>query len=146
MGASTAPFAGRHTRPETLNRAVSDHSDVAFREPKLPANLASCFLRVERQQDDRALAIGEPGEASLEVIDVEGGVWGGGSDHGRGQEGLAQLLAPPIQPLPIFRHRSAHPKDKRRDLIGVANRSASQLLDHEKHHLLGEVARLILVA
>ena len=63
MGASPASFAGRHARPKTLNRAVSDHPHVAFREPKLPADLASCFLRVERQQDDHALAIGEPGEA-----------------------------------------------------------------------------------
>ena len=42
-------------------------------------------------------------EAGLEMIDVEGGVVRRGScDHRRGQEGVAQLLAPPLPPLQSF--------------------------------------------
>jgi hypothetical protein len=60
-------FAGRHARPQTLDRAVPDHSHVAFRESKLLADLAPRFLRIESQTADHALAIGKLGEACLSL-------------------------------------------------------------------------------
>src|SRR5204863_3770452 len=68
---SLHPLAGRHARPKALDRAVPDHPHVAFLDPELVADLARRFFPVERQEDDDALARGEPGEAPLEVIDVQ---------------------------------------------------------------------------
>ena len=50
------------------------------------------------------------------------------------------------RPPQVFRHRSAHAKDKRRDLIDIANRSTPELFDRQEHDLLNEVARGVLVA
>src|SRR6185295_1435975 len=111
------------------DRAVPDHPDVALLDPKLLTHLARRSLRIEGEENDHAFALGEPGEARLEAVNVERGVSHWGFDHVLDHEGCAQLLTPPFQPPQVFHHGSAHAEDKRRDLIGIANRSTPQLLD-----------------
>ena len=134
-----------HVRRRSTARCRITRTLPSLTPSSLP-DLARGSLRIEGQENDHAFALGEPGEARLEAVNVERGVSSWGFDHVRDHESFAQLLAPPLQPLQVFRHRSAHAEDKRRDLIDIANRSTPQLLDRQEHHLLDEIARRVLVA
>src|SRR4029453_4930908 len=94
--ASLHHVAGCHARPKGFDRAVPDHPAVAFLASKLFAVVARGFLRVEAQQDNRALALGQAGEAHLQAIYVEHRVSSWSFDHVRVQESVAKFLTPPL--------------------------------------------------
>ena len=62
---------------------MADHADVPFRDPQLPSDVAGRSLRIERQEDDHAIAFGEPREARLETIEVEQQLSGAGPRNSR---------------------------------------------------------------
>jgi hypothetical protein len=109
------------------------------REPQLGPDLVRVPLRVERRDDDRALALGEGGQAPGEPIEVQQRL-----GRGRGRRQLAavtlqQLAAPALAPPEVGHHLPARPQHERSQALQVADLSLAQAVPGGEDHVLDQV-------
>lgn len=125
---------------------MTHHTHVRRAQPQLGADLVGLALRIERQDHDAPLTLGEAFEAAGQAIGVEGRL----AAFNRRLQGGAELLE---EPLPasgsapeVGDDPAARPEDEGREAFGLPNLSRAQALERHEDDILGQVVRGRMIA
>ena len=117
---------------------MANHADIAGAHAELDTDGVGSALRVERQDDDAALALGEPLKARRQPIQIQVGLRVGLRLELE-PEAREQLRAPDDSAPAIQDHVSAGSQDERRKAFELANPAGAQAVEGHQQDVLGEV-------
>jgi hypothetical protein len=137
----TACLARAHARSQLTDRSMSRDANVAHRHCKIASDLFARTARVEREDDDRALARRQLLDAAAKPFDVQ-------PDRrlepelGLDPELLQQAVAASIESARIAHDHATGAEHERCESLGLSQPAGAQALDHEHQDVLDEVVCL----
>ena len=118
---------------------MTHHAQVGRAQPQLERHLVGAALRVERKDDDAALALRKALEAARHSVEIQGGLVAGARRHQIPAETLEEPLSSSDATPEVGHDPAAGPEDEGGESVGLAHLSRAQALERHEDDVLGEV-------